>query len=112
MQVTDAEIEQERKSLEEAPKPLYVDAKADERSRAIMHTLVDGGIVPWDEDWGDLDEVMDTVFKYKPDGSIVRPFLTLADARAVQKPGQNIVIAGYATIGAARNCPDSVEHLL
>lgn len=102
--MTDAEIEQERQRIEPPLEPLYVDSKAEERSAATFRELVRNGVVPEGlepEDW-----------PYEGDGTIVRPFLTLAEARAVQKPGQSIVIVGYATIGAARKCPDSVEHQL
>lgn len=104
--MTDAEIEQERQRIEppQEPEPLYVDAKADKRSAATFRELVRVGVIEAipglePEDW-----------PYEGDGSIVRPFLTVQDAREVQQPGQNIIVVGYATIGAARKCPDSVEH--
>lgn len=92
--MTDAEIEQARKSLAPAIAPLYVDSKADERSAALFNSMVEIGLIP------DLG-IDPTSVEYEGDGSIVRPFRTLEEARAVQKPGQSIVITGYATIGAA-----------
>lgn len=96
--MTDAEIEQERQRIEPPLEPLYVDSKAEERSAAFFRELVSIGAV--------IDVGIDPEdIPYEGDGSIVRPFLTVQDARKVQKPGQSIVIAGYATIGAAAKPP-------
>jgi hypothetical protein len=105
--MTDAEIEQERQRIEPPLGPLYVDSKADERSAAIFRELVRCGVVPAitgmePEDW-----------PYEGDGSIARPFKTLDEARDAQQDGQDIIIAGYATIGrrfAAPNIPDNIKE--
>lgn len=97
--MTDQEIEQERQRIEPPLEPLYVDSKADERSREVFLELVRIGVfgeVSKDEAEAMLDEG-----PYVGDGSIVRPFMTLEQAREAQQPGQNIIIAGYATIGRA-----------
>lgn len=104
--MTDAEIEQERQRIEppQEPEPLYVDAKADKRSAAFFRELIRIGAV--------IDVGIDPEdIPYEGDGTIIRPFLTVQDARKVQNPGQSIVIAGYATIGAARpaQIPDDIK---
>jgi len=111
--MTDAEIEEERKRIEPPLGPLYVDKLGDQRNRALFHELVRIGVVEWNPEWGDLDKVMTDEFPYTPDGSIARPFLTLEEARDAQQPGQDIIIAGYATIGrrfAAPNIPQSIKE--
>jgi hypothetical protein len=111
--MTDAEIEQERQRIEPPPGPLYVDKLGDDRNKQLFRDLVSSGVIQWKAEWGDLEEVMTDEFPYTPDGTITRPFLTLDDARKVQQPGQDIIIAGYATISrvfAAPNIPESIKE--
>ena len=94
--MTDKEIEQARKSLEPPPhEPLYVDAKGADRSDLFVNEL---------ERMKILDSITAEIAReaeYVGTGTLLAPFLTVDEARKVQKPGQSIVIAGYATIGAA-----------
>lgn len=80
---------------DEILEPLYVDSRSDDRSAAIFRELVRVGVL---DDVGIEPEVV----PYVGDGTLARPFITLDQARAVQKPGQPIIIAGWATIGPAK----------
>lgn len=97
--MTDAEIEQARKSIEPPLASLYVDAKGEERSNLFIDELVRLNVL------NAVTAEMARGMAYEGTGTLLAPFLTVEAARAVQQPGQNIVIAGYATIGAARVNP-------
>jgi hypothetical protein len=92
-------------TTEDIQAPLYVDARAVERSTAIIKEVVRSGLLK--DDWHSyykelLEEQPPGQEDYKGNGTITAPFLTVDDARKVQKPGQSIVVTGYATIGAAK----------
>lgn len=82
--------------------PLYVDTKAAERSVVVLRHLLEIDALSYS-----MRNVVEALLAEKPegdyrgDGTMLTPFLTVDDARKVQKPGQPIIIAGYATIGAA-----------
>lgn len=106
--MTDAEIEQERQRIEPPAGPLYVDSKAAERSLATFLDMAKTGVfapITYEE-----AEAIMRDHEYAGDGTIVRPFLTLNEARDVQKPGQNIVISGYAVIGRAFGATPSIPQ--
>lgn len=80
--------------------PLYVDARGNERSEAVIKWLLDD----YARDFGMSFATRETLkaaqgAPYAGNGTMLAPFLTLDEARAVQKPGQPIVMTGYATIG-------------
>lgn len=82
------------------PEPLYVDARAQQRADAIL----DWAATDLANDFG-ISEYDAAALRgaknlpYNGQGTLLSPFLTVDEARKVQKPGQAIVIAGYATIG-------------
>lgn len=83
--------------------PLYVDTKAAERSVVVLRHLLEIDALSYS-----MHNAVEALLAEKPeggdyrgDGTMLAPFLTVDDARKVQKPGQPIIIAGYATIGAA-----------
>lgn len=107
--MTDQEIEQERQRIDPPLGPLYVDSKANERSKAIFLGLAKSGVfspLTFEE-----SERLINSYDYEGDGSIRAPFLTLDEARDVQKDGQDIIIAGYAVIGRSfAAVPQSIKE--
>lgn len=83
--------------------PLYVDAKAEARASAVL----DWAANDLATDFGLSDYDVRALrgakgLPYVGRGTLLSPFLTVDEARKVQKPGQPIIVTGYATIGPAQ----------
>ncbi len=98
--MADQEIEQERQRIEPPLEPLYVDSRAAARQAALVAFLLETDWLNPDGAYV-LELARAAAEGYKGQGTIVAPFVTLDEARAVQQPGQNIIITAYGTIGAA-----------
>jgi hypothetical protein len=84
--------------------PLYVDARANERTNAVLDWVVndlanDFGLSEYDVQA--LRGAKD--LPYVGQGTLLAPFLTFDEATAVRKPGQPIIVTGYGTLRPADN---------